>query len=308
MFERGWSREWSATVAVHLAACVPPLLTHFTNVVGTLALAESQDPRIPAQAASPRDRHRASPSRKLPKTRKMATSGLTSVLSLYRGSGLRHILEVILVEEVLRRASLLCLHRLSTATSTSETWRAALAFVLWSTILAPLRLLATELVLFRRGDWRFFQLNEKMLPIYLPTLASAIWAVVAFRFCPDTVAVVARLLRSTSAGVPCSWYRVAWTIASAAAPNLAAFLVAGYLESFRVRAEVLVLNSHGNNDTIVPVDEAYSDSVSDILLATDYSITDALRRYTWLCGMPRFVHTAARVVAQIVKRTKLAIR
>ncbi|BFZ54057.1 hypothetical protein PYCC9005_001088 [Savitreella phatthalungensis] len=313
------------SLARKINAFLPVLASHASGILTTLALAESQvvlprqtSPEVQVRTKRKKRRDGSSNSSRSSKSRasyanhhprQLVTQSHTGVLGLYRRTAFRHVLEVILIREFIRQA---CTR--SQATVYESKWLAGplaailspITFVLMSTLLAPARLLSTELILFQRGDWRFFQLNEKMMPIFLPTIVCSTWTAITLLFLPNSHTEFSSLLVKYQTGL-CTWSDIIWTASvRTALPTVISFIASTWLESLRVRAEILVLNSHGD-DTIITVDDSYHGDLTAALIAAepDYRPLDAMWRCAKLALSLDLVCTGTRLLSQWLDRKHL---
>lgn len=273
-----------------LSYMLPDFIAQPFSIFGTLAIAESQAEETVTIEKTESGRTR-SKSRTRP--RKMVTSDLSSVLSLYHHlpNAKSRIFRASLTNMLADRlVSWPCAWLASKLASSSTRQRrpivvlllSALFELLITTATAPLRLLATELIVFRHFDWRFVQLNSKLFPIFLPNLASALISFLLFQLSDIMLDRFSDLITIMADGPTIPIYKIGMTFSLIVTSTLMLFGCQALAEIWRVKADLLVLN--GEN-TIVPVDETYEGEFSD-LIHPQYSLLDALKRYTRVCGVP----------------------
>ena len=270
------------------------------KIFGTLAVAESQDrnslPRVPAKDKGARSQSRSG-------SRTMATAGLPSLLGMYRHlpRAKRRLLQALLVQwateslsESARHLSLRHLIHSQPASMVLESMCEIAAY----TALAPLRLLTTELSVFRRFDWRCVHLNSKILPIFLPNLCSGMLKGACSYFLqPQLTKMVNNLIPRASAPTLDMAYHLL--------PNLGLILCMSAVllpcrvlsDIIRIRTDLYVLNGDSDH-SIIPIDDTYeNDVVASGLRTEDYDYYDAATRYLAVSVLPRFLIEFLRLVA-----------
>lgn len=264
------------------------LLSQPFHVFGTLAVAESQD----QHKSHERHRHRSVP-RKTSHSREnktvMRTASITSILSLYRElpRAKSRLLKVALLNVLTQRAISMADIRLqgcvSAGSKRGRAIRTASTLIL-SVLIAPVRLLSTEISVFERFDWRFLQMNSKMLPIFIPNLActalqlglSKILTLILDKC--STFAV--RVARDTQLPI--------WRTG----PEILLLLGGGFIllycriisEVVRVRTDLLILNSE---QSVLPIDESFEGGLTTAAVSNEhYDVMDTVRRYIRIALIP----------------------
>lgn len=212
----------------------------------------------------------------------MKTATLTSVLSLYKNlpRAKCHFLKIaflnMLTEQAMLTADAYCTRHGSRGRGIDLAKRAGTALVS-SLILSPSRLLGTELSVFARFDWRFLQLNSKIIPIFVPNLCSTM-----LQFAISTVSTLAmeKFARLDLHAMNADRYTVCRAVVEIFfLLSAAAVLTGGHVmsEIVRIRIDLSILNSDRG---IVPIDETFEGGFSDAAISTDhYNVMDTFQRY-----------------------------
>lgn len=261
------------------------------RIFGTLAIAESQD-RDQTEKSDGLSLEMQHSAMHRSRPAKMETDNLTSVLSLYSNlpRASYRMIKVVVLNMILEKAVLLVDSKSNNYFRNSSKKALAYRFItaiLGSFLIAPLRLLATELSVFRRFDWRFLQMNSKILPIFFPNLLFTLAQIALTSILGSIQDQCSRSFTFPFSG----WYVVvrrtglkSLGLAAAAIVFLCLYLM---IDIIRVRTDLLVLNSeHG----IVHVDESFEGGLA--MAATSnkhYTIGDTVRRYTRISLLPQAI-------------------
>lgn len=288
---------------------LPDLIAQPFSIFGTLAIAESQMPERVLEQSEKSSSRTNERSRSRSRPRKMATADLSSVLSLYRQlpRSTSRILKASLVNLVADRlvtwpCSWLARRLLQRNFAHRHPVRSfvvaglfeALA-TLWA---APVRLLATELIVFKRFDWRFLQLNTKIMPIFLPNLTNAAISFLLYQLSDSFLEKFNDLLEGLAENPSIATSKLGKALGLVLLSTVFLLGCEALVEVWRVKADLLVLNG---DSTVIEVDDSYNGDVREIASTKDYSVKNALKRYAAVYGLPvAFAYLVAGFSAPII--------
>lgn len=266
------------------------------TVFGTLAAAESQSYDVAPEKRTSRAAQKKTTSHV--SRRRMNTETIGSILSLYRQlpRATYRLTKAVAINLIADHLMAIPEGNMMQAFSQQ---RGSKSIALWMALsslaclgIAPLRLLSTETIVFKRFDWRSLQLNSKMLPIFVPNLVTNITrcagSVVFSRLADRTCELITRFSR----GQHLNHDRLGIEIGFLACATSMLVMLNVFSEILRIRNDLLVLNGDSEH-SILPIDETYEGALQEGLGNSEhYSVIDACRRYLCIATLPSIIFIA----------------